>query len=175
MHIQSASYGHGLPDAGNVSELLPMLKGMPAEELASKQANVKKYASYFRYRQTAAEELDPSIRQPTATDAILEAVCEHAKHVGTRYKAPRASGSSMKLAIFSFFQVREAFFLLIGICIFAGWINRCIVVGDHNNVSCFSVTISRIVVSEEPAAVHATVIVKTELRGIEHQMMAHEL
>lgn len=89
-----------------MSELLPLLKAMPAEEVARKQANVEKYAPYFRYRQTPAEVLDPSIRQLTAADAILEGICEHAKLVGTRYKGPRALPSSKKNPILSFFQVR---------------------------------------------------------------------
>ena len=92
--------------AGNVSELLPLLKDIPAEEVARKQENVRKYASYFRYRQTPAEELHTSPRQQTASDAILEAICEHARGVGTRYKGPRALASSKRNPILSFFEVR---------------------------------------------------------------------
>ncbi|CAL8469724.1 g9266 [Coccomyxa elongata] len=69
---------------GSVSEIYPLLKAVPAKEVAQRQANLKKYESYFRYRRTPAEEADPSIRKQTATDAILSAICAHVDRAAAR-------------------------------------------------------------------------------------------
>ncbi|BDA47818.1 hypothetical protein COCOBI_11-0750 [Coccomyxa sp. Obi] len=74
---------------GTVSEIYPLLNAVSAEEVAQRQANLKKYESYFRFRRTPAEEADASIRKQTATDAILSAICEHVERAAARPTLPR--------------------------------------------------------------------------------------
>ncbi|BDA47817.1 hypothetical protein COCOBI_11-0740 [Coccomyxa sp. Obi] len=100
--ILDADISSAVRTIGNMSELLPLLEAMPAEEIAEKHANLRKYQSYFRYRRTPAEELDPAISSPTAVDAILGAICDHVKHVAARHAVDANAASPRKHSIFSF-------------------------------------------------------------------------
>ncbi len=84
-----------------MSEIYPLLKAVPAEEIAQRQANLAKYESYFRYRRTPAEEADPSIRKQTATDAILSAICEHVERAAAKPTLHRKASLLSMLMVFA--------------------------------------------------------------------------
>lgn len=82
-----------------MSELYPLLKAVSAEEIAQRQANLKKYESYFRFRRRPAEEADPSLRKQTATDAILSTICEHVERAAARTTEPRKKSALSMITV----------------------------------------------------------------------------